>query len=330
MLYISVIIPVYNRPDEIEEMLESLSKQTYNNFEVVIVEDGSTIPCKDIALSYSDKLHISYYFKENEKPAIARNFGMKHAKGNYFIFFDSDCIVPPHYMETIHRELNINYTDAFGGPDKANESFSLTQKAINYAMTSFLTTGGIRGAEKIDKYYPRSFNMGISKKIFDNTTGFPITTMHPGEDMVFSIEIIERGFTTRLIPQAYVYHKRRTSLGKFYKQVYRFGKTRYIISRFYPGTFKIFYLFPSCFVLGCIALLLSAIWCLYAPLLILLFALLAFCDSLLRNKNFAVAVLSIVSSFYQLFAYGLGFMNTMLGHVFLKRNYYGVFGRKFY
>lgn len=330
-LEFSLIVPVYNRPYEIVELLESLSKQTDKDFEVVIVEDGSTIKSEDICNSYSDKLNIKYFYKKNEKPAIARNYGMAKAAGNYFIFVDSDCIIPPQYFETIRKELKENFVDAFGGPDRAHESFNTLQKAISYSMTSFLTTGGIRGGgEKVDKFYPRSFNLGLSKKLYEEMGGFPVIKMHPGEDMVLAIEIIKRGYSTRLIKDAYVYHKRRTSLKQFYTQVFRFAKTRVIMSKIYPQTFKIFYAFPSIFILGLISLAILGIWNIYFLTPIALFIVLIFFDSLLKNKSLAVAFSSIISSFYQQFGYGIGFLKTAFQVHILKYDEYSVFKTKFY
>jgi glycosyltransferase involved in cell wall biosynthesis len=224
-LYFSVIVPVYNRPGEVKELLESLAKQDDKNFEIIIVEDGSTETCEEVVNEYRNHLDIKYFYKTNEKPAIARNFGMSKASGNYYLFFDSDCILPPRYMSTLKKALDESYADAFGGPDAAHPSFSTMQKATSYAMTSLFTTGGIRGGgEKVDKFYPRSFNMGISDDVTNKIGGFPVTKMHPGEDMVLSIEIIKNNFSTRLVKEAYVYHKRRTTLKQFYTQVYRFDK----------------------------------------------------------------------------------------------------------
>lgn len=327
----SIIIPVYNRPGEVNELLESLSLQDDKDFEVVIVEDGSTHTCEDVVKSYSDKLKIRYFYKINEKPSIARNYGIEKASGNYYLFFDSDCILPPSYISIIKKALQQSYADAFGGPDAAHPSFSKLQKAISYAMTSFFTTGGIRGGgEKMGKFYPRSFNMGISDEVIKKTGGFPITKMHPGEDMVLSIEIIRNGFTTRLIREAFVYHKRRTTLKQFYNQVYRFAKTRVIMSKIYPETFKIFFIFPTLFVLGAFLLIaLSAYnWLFITPLL--LFIIMVFFDSLIHNKNTIVAFLSIVSAFVQLFGYGWGFLKTFIEVIIFKKDEFDVFSKPFY
>ncbi len=321
----SVIVPVFNRPDEIKELLESLTKQTYKDFEVIIVEDGSEIDCREVVERYKSLLDIKYFYKENERPAIARNYGARYATGDYLVFVDSDVIVPPQYFEVVNRELEKDPVDAYGGPDAAAKDFNALQKAISYSMTAFITSGNIRGGEKIDKYYPRSFNMGVKKEVFEAIGGFPVTRMWPGEDMVFAIEIIRRGYRTRLIKDAYVYHKRRNTLKSFFRQVFRFGKTRYIISRVYPETFKIFYLLPSFFTLGTIGLILLALWKWWFILPVVLYAFVVFVDSLISNKSLKVALLSVLTAFIQHFGYGLGFMAGII-----KGDEYGVFERGFY
>ncbi|MGF1534794.1 MAG: glycosyltransferase [Bernardetiaceae bacterium] len=306
---LSLIVPVYNRPEEIKELLESLVHQTNNDFEIVIVEDGSTVSSEPIVNQYQDQLHLKYFYKDNQGPSIGRNYGIERATGNYFIFVDSDCILPPAYIEQVKAALESDFVDAFGGPDAAREDFSDLQKAISYAMTATLTTGGIRGKKKrVDRFYPRSFNMGISKAVVERLGGFPVVRLHPGEDMIFSIQILEAGFKTRLLPDAVVYHKRRTSLKKFYQQVYKFGFVRVIISALYPQTFKWFYAAPSVFLLGHLGLLAAAS---FVPLLLaipLLYASLVFVDAYGQNKSLAVAALAILTSYTQLFGYGMGFL----------------------
>ncbi|WP_372751698.1 glycosyltransferase family 2 protein [Labilibaculum sp.] len=328
----SIIIPVYNRPDEMKELLDSLAVQTFKDFELVVVEDGSSIKSEEVCNNYRDKISISYYFKENQGPSIGRNYGLAKAKGNYFLFFDSDCILPPHYMETIDQELTNNFVDCYGGPDGAMEDFSDFQKAVSYAMTSFFTTGGIRGGKsQVHKFHPRSFNLGFSKAVYENTGGFPVTTMHPGEDMVFAIEVIKRGFETRLVREAYVFHKRRVSFKKFYKQVFGFGKTRYIISKHYPETFKIFFLFPSLFVLGTVGvMLLGAIVHSIFAFPVLLYTLLVFADAIIKSKSVSVGFLALLASYVQLFAYGIGFMNAVWKYKVLGKDEFGVMGKGFY
>lgn len=330
-LHFSFIVPVFNRPDEVEELLASLALQTDKDFEIVIVEDGSTLRSDEVVARYKGGLQIQYFFKKNEKPAIARNYGIERAQGNYLLFVDSDCIIPPEYVATVRAELESDYVDAYGGPDASHPSFSNLQKAISYAMTSTLTTGGIRGGgERVDKFYPRSFNMGFSRKVYDDLKGFPVITMHPGEDMVLAIEIIKRGYRTRLVPAAHVYHKRRTSLKQFFRQVSRFAKVRVVMSKVYPETFKIFYAFPTLFVLGVgLLVLLSALSALFlAPLV--LFALAVLVDSLVRNRNLSVALLSLPATFYQLFGYGTGFLRSAWRIFVLGLDDYHVFQNGFY
>ncbi len=321
----SLIVPVFNRPDEIKELLESLTRQTFTDFEIIIVEDGSELDCRSVIDKYQDRLDIKYFYKKNERPAIARNYGVERAQGEYVVFVDSDVIVPELYFETVDRELRKDPVDAYGGPDAAAPDFNNLQKAINYSMTAFLTSGKIRSGQKIDRYYPRSFNMGVKRQVFNEIGGFPVTRMWPGEDMVFAIEIIRRGYRTKLIPDAFVYHKRRNTLKSFFRQVFRFGKTRYIISRVYPETFKIFYLFPSAFTIGTIGLLAMSMWQWWLSLFIVAYALLVGVDSIIKNKSLPVAGLSIITAFVQHFGYGLGFIIAIF-----EGDRYGVFEKGFY
>ncbi len=321
----SVIVPVFNRPDEIEELLESLSKQSFKDFEVVIVEDGSEIDCKKVVEKYTDKLTIKYFYKENEKPAIARNYGVERAEGEFVVFVDSDCIIPDDYFQKVNQNLDKDNVDVYGGPDAADPTFNNMQKAISYSMTAFLTTGNIRGGEKVDKFYPRSFNLGVKRAAFNEMGGFPVTKMHPGEDMVFAIELIKRGYKTKLFKDSYVYHKRRNNLKSFFKQVFRFGKTRLIISKVYPETFKIFYLAPTAFVFGVIGLIVLSFFWWFAITPIVLYIVMLFFDSLFKNKQISVAFLSIITSFCQLFGYGTGFLQPIF-----KGDEFGVIKNGFY
>lgn len=325
-LSISLIIPVYNRPDEIEELFDSLAKQTLKEFEVVIVEDGSSVRCDQQVKKYQSIFDIQYFYKENTGPGISRNYGFKRAKGNYCIFLDSDCVLPPHYFETAHQSLTANFVDCFGGPDKAHESFTILQKAINYSMTSFFTTGGIRGGgEKVDKFYPRSFNMGFSRAVFNATGGFPsarfAAAKAAGEDIELSIKIYEKGFKVALLKEAYVYHKRRTSLRQFFKQVFNFGYARITLHQRNKGALKLVHLLPSVFTIGLLGILLFSIFIsTYFFLPILLLMLLFFFDALFRNKNIAVALTAILTSFIQLVGYGLGFIKAVFQQMILARS----------
>lgn len=306
----SVIIPVYNRPNEVDELLESLTKQTYSNFEVLIIEDGSSIRCDYLMDKYQSKLKLTYYYKPNSGQGFTRNFGFEKATGDYYVVFDSDCLIPENYFNIVDRYIEGHHLDAWGGPDKAHQNFTVVQKAISYAMTSPFTTGGIRGNKKrMGAFHPRSFNMGISKEVFDKTKGYKITRM--GEDIEFSIRIIGQGFKTGLIEEAFVYHKRRTSLSQFYKQLHFFGRARINISRFYPQEIKLVHLFPAVFTVGMLIWLLTAV--LSPPLfwlgtfLIVFYYGLIFLDATSKSGSMAVGIASIGTSFVQLFAYGVGF-----------------------
>jgi dephospho-CoA kinase len=308
-MYFSIIIPVYNRPDEINELLESLLLSTYkSNYEIVIVEDGSSISCDKVIKKFTDKLSISYYYKANSGPGDSRNFGMQKAKGDYFIIFDSDCIIPNNYLSEVDKELKSNYVDCFGGPDKALKSFSNIQKAINFSMTSFLTTGGIRGgSEKIDKFQPRSFNMGISKKAFEDSKGFG--NIHPGEDPDLSIRLWKLGYQTRLFSKAFVYHKRRIDWDKFTLQVSKFGKARPILNHWYPEYSKLTYWLPSLFgfLISVGLLIILFDWGLK---LYFLYFVIIFIVSSIQNRNPLIGLLSIIAVWKQFFGYGFGFFKS--------------------
>ncbi|OYU80359.1 MAG: glycosyl transferase family 2 [Flavobacterium sp. BFFFF1] len=309
----SLIIPVYNRPDEIDELLASLSAASFQNpFEVVVVEDGSSIPCEHIIEAYRGKLDISYYFKLNSGPGDSRNFGMQNAKGDYFLIFDSDCIIPTQYLDEVAKALHENYVDCFGGPDQALDSFSDVQKAINFGMTSFLTTGGIRGgSEKVNKFQPRSFNMGLSKKAFLSSGGFG--DIHPGEDPDLSIRLWKSGFTTRLFPNAYVYHKRRIDWAKFYKQVNKFGKARPILNSWYPEYAKPTFFFPSLFLLGMVFSVGMAVFGIYFFVACYgLYFLLLLTVATFGNKSLKIGLLSVVAVCIQFYGYGIGFLKSFL------------------
>ena len=320
-MFFSIIVPLYNRPQEIDELLHTLSKQTYLQFEVLIIEDGSTNDAKNIVSSYSEKLDISYFYKENEGQGFARNYGFARAKGDYFVVFDSDCLIPEHYLDTVKDYLLEHQLDAYGGPDGAHKSFTSIQKAISYAMTSPFTTGGIRGNKKhIGQFHPRSFNMGISREVWEKTGGFILTRL--GEDIEFSIRVQSLGFKTGLIPGAIVYHKRRTSFTQFYKQLHFFGRARINIYKHFPSELKIVHFFPAGFT---IFLLLSLILNLskqplagFCNIMLALFVLLIFFHSLTINRSVKVAFLSIVASFVQLTAYGMGFMQDLWKRIILK------------
>ncbi|WP_431135470.1 glycosyltransferase [Psychroserpens mesophilus] len=320
VLHYSFIIPVYNRPDEIKELLESfLTIHGTIPFEIVIVEDGSTIDCKSVIRNFSSHLNISYYTKPNSGPGDSRNYGMAKAKGNYFIILDSDCLLPAHYLSVVNNKLNHNYVDCFGGPDTADESFTNLQKAINFAMTSFITTGGIRGSKtKNKKFQPRSFNMGISKVAFEASGGFG--NIHPGEDPDLSLRLHKLGFKTELFEDAFVYHKRRISWSKFHTQVYKFGLVRPILNLWHPKSERIIFWFPTLFCLGVLLAIISAALGNYFLLITFgLYVALAFVLALYQTKNIMIATQAILAIFIQFFGYGYGFLKSTLVIKVLKK-----------
>jgi glycosyltransferase involved in cell wall biosynthesis len=321
----SIIIPVYNRPDEVEELLQCLVNQSYTNFEIVIIEDGSVVKCDSVVEKFKDKLIINYFYQANTGQGFARNAGFRIAKGDYFIVLDSDALIEPNYLEVVANQLNTNYLDIYGGPDRDHPNFSPIQKAISYSMTSFFTTGGIRGSSKNlgGTFHPRSFNMGLSKEVWEKTDGFIITRM--GEDIEFSIRAISLGFKSGLIPEAFIYHKRRTSFSQFFKQIKFFGKARINICRFFPKELKLVHTFPMIFTLGCLSI--PLLFLVYKPLfylgisLLLLYILLNFIDSSLKNKSINVGFLSTIAVFVQLFGYGIGFMTEGWKKIFEEKGY---------
>ncbi|GAB3927808.1 glycosyltransferase [Mucilaginibacter myungsuensis] len=323
-MFFSIIIPLYNRPQEIKELLYSLTRQTYTRFEVLVIEDGSTNDAKDIVESFANQLDVKYFVKPNSGQGFSRNFGFERAMGDYFIIFDSDCLIPKHYLEIVADNLAANYLDAFGGPDAAHSSFTPVQKAISYAMTSPFTTGGIRGnKQKIGgQFHPRSFNMGLSRKVWETVGGFIITRL--GEDIEYSIRIHSHGFKIGLIPDAKVYHKRRTSFFQFYKQLHFFGRARVNITKFFPDTLKAVHFFPAAFTVGLIFSIVANIFrwqiALLANAFLILITLLIFFHALVKNKSLKIAFLSIIASYIQLVAYGLGFMQDFWKRIVLKRN----------
>ncbi|PJE44455.1 MAG: glycosyl transferase family 2 [Flavobacterium sp.] len=319
-MFFSIIIPVYNRPEEIKELLDSLLASNYTKpYEIVVVEDGSSIPCQHIIDSFSTQLNISYYFKENSGPGDSRNFGMRKAQGDYFLIFDSDCIIPQNYLLEVEAELETEFTDCFGGPDAALDSFSKIQKAINFAMTSFLTTGGIRGgSEKIGKFQPRSFNMGISKKAFEASNGFG--NIHPGEDPDLSIRLWKMGFQTRLFPKAFVYHKRRIDWQKFSVQVSKFGKARPILDSWYPEYQKPTFLFPTLFIMGFVFSIAVLPFGFVFPIACYgIYYLLLFISATIQSKSIEIGFLALIAVTKQFWGYGLGFLQSFIKIKCLKQ-----------
>ena len=347
----SIIVPVFNRPDEVNELLESLTRQTLKDFEVIIVEDGSKIPCKDVCNKYAGILDLDYYAKENSGPGQSRNYGAERAHGDWLIVLDSDVVLPEGYLAaansslfTLHSSLSC---DAFGGPDAAHPSFTPVQKAISYSMTSFFTTGGIRGGKtKLDKFFPRSYNMGIRREVYHELGGF--SKMRFGEDIDFSYRIVEAGYKTALIPEAWVWHKRRTDFRKFFRQVFNSGIARINLAKRHPGTLKLVHLLPMVFTVGVILLILisafgrammyydAANWrfwykvCAIPWIPILLYSLIILVDSTIKNKSLKVGLLSVPAAFVQLMGYGFGFLESWWKRCVLKQDEFTAFEKNFY
>ena len=354
-MFYSVVIPVYNRPNEVDELLQSLARQEYKNFEAIIVEDGSTVPCKEVAERHAGALDIPYYVQPNAGPGQARNYGAVHAKGEYIIILDSDCLLPPSYFSAIEDELRNEPCDAFGGPDRAHSSFTPMQKAINYAMTSFLTTGGIRGGKKkMDKFFPRSFNMGVRADVYKSLGGF--SDMRFGEDIDFSIRVLKGGYVSRLFSKAWVWHKRRSNFRKFFKQVYNSGIARINLYKKYPDSLKIVHVLPAVFTSGVVFLVLDffsglillgitllqdiipgdgkmqiamALMCI-GLLPLLLFSLLVFVDASVQNKSVKIGILSTIASFIQLVGYGTGFLVAWWKRCVWNKGSFSAFEKNFY
>ena len=345
----SIIVPVYNRPDEVDELLTSLTTQSLNDFEVIIVEDGSQITCQDVCKRYTDRLNLRYFPKENSGPGNSRNYGAERAEGEYLIILDSDVVLPDGYMKAIDDELQANPADAFGGPDCAHPSFTDTQKAISYSMTSFFTTGGIRGGKKkLDKFYPRSFNMGIRADVYRRLGGF--SKMRFGEDIDFSIRIFKAGCKCRLFPEAWVWHKRRTDFRKFFRQVYNSGIARINLYKKYPESLKAVHLLPMVFTVGVIGLILlfilglatsllcpnhtaaaiGSVICAITPVPILLYTLLICADSTRQNRSLKIGVLSVYAAFVQLMGYGFGFLSAWWKRCVLGKDEFSAFEKTFY
>lgn len=341
----SIIVPVYNRPEEAEELLESLTQQSFKDFEVVIVEDGSSRTCKQVADSYADKIDINYYFKDNSGPGQSRNYGAERSNGEYLIVLDSDVVLPHDYLMAVNDELTREPADAFGGPDRAHSSFTDVQKAISYSMTSFFTTGGIRGGKKkMDKFYPRSFNMGIRKDVYSKLGGY--SDMRFGEDIDFSIRIFKAGYKCRLFPEAWVWHKRRTDFRKFFRQVFNSGIARINLYKKYPESLKLVHMLPMVFTVGIIVLVLTSAFgrlmmqyddihkwydlCAFPWIPIIVYCMMILIDSTIKNKNLKIGFLSIGASFIQLMGYGCGFISAWWKRCVRGKDEFHAFDKTFY
>ncbi len=327
----SFIIPLYNRPDEIRELLDSIcALEGECGYEVIVVEDGSTQPSKEIVESYSDNLDIKYIYQDNTGPGGARNRGAEEAVGETLIILDSDTVLPPGYLSAVEKSRAERPAPLWGGPDRAAEDFTTIQRAIDYSMTSFFTTGGIRGGRRrLDKFYPRSFNMGVDREVYRSVGGF--RDMRFGEDLDLSMRILEAGHRSECYEEAWLYHKRRVSYIQFFRQVYNSGIARITLNRLHPGTLKAVHTLPALFVLGHIVLIALAL--MHDPywlILPLVYMLLIVCDVFLRTGWMHLAVHSVIASYVQLFGYGLGFLHSFVKQVVLKQKEFTRFEENFY
>lgn len=312
----SIIVPVYNRREEVADLLRSLEAQTDRGFEIILVEDGSTQPALPDGKG-PEGLRLKYFRKKNEGRSIARNHGIAGADGDYFIFVDSDCILPPDYIRELRRSLSENPVDCFGGPDAAHESFSDTQKAINYSMTAFLTTGGIRGGKRsMEKFTPRTFNMGFSREVFEKVGGFREMF---SEDIDMSTRIRNAGFSIALFPDVYVYHKRRVDMKKFWKQVHVFGMSRITLELLYPGSMKLVHWLPAVFTVGAIVLVIGSFFCkwLLIPLLVYLLAL--WIGGIVATRSLKIGTLGVGAAMVQLTGYGTGFIKAYVQKIIMGK-----------
>ncbi len=313
----SIIVPVYNRPGEVDELLASLAVQTDKGFETIIVEDGSTVRCEEQCEAFKEKANIKYFYKSNEGRSIARNYGIGRADGDFFIFVDSDCILPPDYIESLRKALKENPTDCFGGPDAAHESFTDTQKAINYSMTSFLTTGGIRGGKvSMEKFTPRTFNMGYTRKVYEKVGGFREMF---SEDIDMSTRIRLAGFKIVLFPEVEVFHKRRVDFRKFWRQVHVFGMSRITLQLLYPGSMKAVHWLPALFVIGAVAMIIGSFFWKWMIIPLIVYLLALWIWGMISTRSLKIGTLGVGAAMVQLVGYGTGFIRAyvwkiLLGH----------------
>lgn len=316
MRQFSLIVPVYNRADEVRALLESLDLQDDKGFQCIIVEDGSTEPCEDVCADFKGRFDLKYFFKENEGRSIARNYGIDRADGDFLVFVDSDCVLPPDYFSSLRKALEMTPADCFGGPDAAHESFSSLQKAINFAMTSFLTTGGIRGGKvQLEKFVPRTFNMGFSRRVYDKVGGFREMF---SEDIDMSTRIRQAGFQPVLFRDVKVYHKRRVDLKKFWRQVHVFGMSRITLQLLYPGSMKLVHWLPALFVVFSLAMIIGAIFWALAIVPLILYLLLVFISASISMKSVRLGAMAVVTSMIQLWGYGTGFIRAYVWKILLR------------
>ncbi len=337
-IFISVITPSYNRASELEHLMRSISAQSidHNLFELIISDDGSTDDTEALINSWQEKasFSIKYISQENKGPGAARNHGLEKSIGELILFIDSDCEAHPKWIETIVDEYHKSEFDACGGPDGGKKDFTLLQKAIDYSMTSFFTTGGMRGhSEKmISKFYPRTHNMGVKRDKYEAVGGFG--NLRHGQDIEFSHRIRTSGGKIRFIKNALVYHRRRTSLRQFIKQVFNWGVARINLGKIDTAMLEPVHFLPSLSILLSLFIILIIYqldWGI-SEIFLLFFSPLSIICLLgaLNKKDLRVFPILLLVIPIQIFGYGLGFLQAYIRRfifneaelVGFKKNYY--------
>jgi len=337
----SIIIPSFNRVDEITALLVSMEELRFprSQFELIIADDGSTDETLHFIKSYSSAsgLNLILVSQSNQGPGAARNLGVAAASGDFFIFIDSDVTVPGHWLEEISKQLQLEGGQAFGGPDTYRDDFPALLKAINHSMNSFLTTGGLRGkkGKSLARYYPRSFNMGLSRALWEKTGGF--SKLRHGQDIEFSHRLHQAGAKILFIPKAFVFHKRRTSLKKFFKQVFNWGVARINLYKMNPSMLEPLHALPAVASAGYLLLSLMAffhpvlkqIWLVFSAfgLLLLLFSS---AQALRQYRSIAVALYVPLVIPIQIFGYGIGFIYNFIRRVIFRKNLTTGFLKNYY
>lgn len=337
----SVIIPTFNRRDEVHDLLISLQKQTFDHqrFEVIIVDDGSTDGTNHLVESMRSSVdfRLRFFQQDHAGPGLARNLGMTQAAGEYFLFIDSDCLADERWLEGLANAIEQEQPLAFGGPDGVLPEFSPLQKAIDYAMTSFLTTGGMRGhtRKRLAKFYPRSYNMGIHRSIFAKLGG--MNNLRHGQDLEFSRRIVASGAKVIYIPAAIVYHKRRTSLQKFFRQIFNWGVARINLTKIDQAILEPLHFMPAVGADTFIVLTILApfcricryLWLLSSGAGLLILGVIVI-DAYRRYRQVKPALLAPLVALTQVFAYGFGFTAAYIWRIILGKEEFTGFVKRYY
>ena len=339
--FYSIIIPSFNRADELSELLKSFEQLDFpkDAYEVIIADDGSTDTTAELVKKFQDKksFTLTYCSQQNKGLGAARNLGMENAAGDFFVFVDSDVTVPPHWLNEIDLGLSREKADAFGGPDTYLDSFPALLKAINYSMTSFITTGGLRGKKgrKLAKFYPRSFNMGLSRKLQEKIGGFG--NLRHGQDIEYSSRIIRSGAKVFFAEKAFVFHKRRTNLRRFLRQVFNWGIARINLYQIDPSMFEPLHAAPAAALILVLTVSAAAVFSplffwlfkigLVSGLLVLLFSM---ADAAIKYKQLKPSFYLPLVIPIQVFAYGAGFIYNFIRRAVFKKDVKTGFKKNYY